>query len=182
MIGKYYFKKNIKLTVGSGGVSQRGYVDSDIDWLDITNWWHWFRSFIPGSIKRIVAEHVFEHLTESQIIVALGLINKFLKRGGFIRIAIPDKNRSDKKYINSVKPPVDGHKTYMNLDDISVILRRTGFEVRALEYFDMNGKFIHRTWNDCDGIIRRSRKHDKQTAFKSGNLYYTSLIVDAIKL
>lgn len=182
IIGKYYFKKNIKLIVGSGGFSQKGFISSDIDWLDITNWWHWFRSFRPGSINKIVAEHVFEHLSKKQIITALGLINIFLKKGGFIRIAIPDKNRKDVKYVNSVKPPVDGHKTYMNLDDIGSILIKAGFKVRALEYFNKKGRFVHRRWNDNDGIIRRSYKHDKQTVFKRGDLYYTSLIVDAVKL
>lgn len=181
MIGKYFFKKNLKLIIGSGGTTQKGYIASDIDWLDITNWWHWCRNFSPGSIKNMVAEHVFEHLSKEQIIVSFKLIKRYLKTGGVIRIAIPDKNRLDKKYIKSVKPPIDGHKSYMNLDDMSKILEGLGFSVTPLEYFNEKGKFIHKKWEDKDGIIRRSYKYDKQTAFKNGRLHYTSLIIDAVK-
>lgn len=181
MIGKYLFKKNLKLIIGSGGTSQKGYVSSDVDWLDITKWWHWAINFRPNSIKNMLAEHVFEHLTRNQIIKSLKLIKFYLKEGGRIRIAVPDKNRQDKKYAKLVKPPIDGHLSYMNVDDLSDILSGLGFEVKPLEYFDHKGKFIHKVWSDKDGVVRRSFKYDKQKNFKNGKLYYTSLIIDAIK-
>lgn len=181
MIGKYLFKNNLKLIIGSGGTSQKGYIASDVDWLDITKWWHWARNFRPNSIKNMLAEHVFEHLSEKQIIKSLKLIWFYLKDGGRIRIAVPDKNRQDKKYSRLVKPPIDGHLSYMNVDDLSKILKEIGFEVRPLEYFNDKGKFIHNKWDDKDGVIRRSFKYDKQKNFKNGKLHYTSLIIDAIK-
>ena len=88
---KYYSKKKIKLIVGSGGTSQKGFVSSDVDWLDITNWWHWIRSFKKETISVVVAEHVLEHLSREQILRSCKLIYKYLEKGGTFRLAIPDK-------------------------------------------------------------------------------------------
>lgn len=178
---KYYRDDNLKLIVGSGDSFQKGYISSDIGWLDITNWWHWLRNFRVNSIKNIVAEHVFEHLNKFQILKSLRLMHKFMKTNGKLRIAIPDKNRKDSLYVESVKPPIDGHQSYMNLKDISKLLKDSGFKVQPLEYFDNSGSFKKIDWDEIDGKIKRSFKFDKQTKFKRSNLYYTSLIVDAIK-
>lgn len=179
---RFYNKQNIKLIIGAGGTVQNGFISTDIDWLDITKSWHWFRNFKRQSVKNIVAEHVFEHLTNKQLVKSLKLIYKYLQPGGRLRLAIPDKNRKDRDYVYSVMPPFDGHKTYMNIYDISKILKKIGFEVIPLEYFDKDGIFVYNTWDDGDGIIRRSFKYDKQKSFKNGKCYYTSLIVDAIKV
>jgi predicted SAM-dependent methyltransferase len=179
---KYYFEKDIKLIVGSGGTYQKGFISSDVDWLDITNWWHWRRAFKPNSISVVLAEHVLEHLTEKQIYNASRNIHQFLKYGGVFRLAIPDKNRKDQKYVNAVKPPKDGHLSFLNVDEISDILKSVGFKVKPLEYYDEKGEFHKTEWSTKNGIVRRSVKADKQKIFWNGKHYYTSLIIDAIKL
>lgn len=178
---KYYFKTRIKLIVGSGGTSQKGFVSSDVDWLDITNWWHWMRSFKKETISVVVAEHVLEHLSHEQILRSCKLIYKYLEKGGTFRLAIPDKNRKDKKYVVEVRPPKDGHVSYMNFNEIGEMLKSVGFRVVPLEYYDNEGKFHYKKWDPKKGIIRRSVRADKQKDFWNGKHYYTSLIVDAIK-
>ena len=61
------------------------------------------------------------------------------------------------------------------------MLERTGFEVRPLEYFDADERFHAASWDSADGYVKRSVRFDDQVAFKRGDLYYTSLIVDAVK-
>jgi predicted SAM-dependent methyltransferase len=104
-----------------------------------------------------------------------------LKPRGRIRIAVPDKNRKDKKYSEAVRPPIDGHKSYFNYLELSEILTKVGFEVELLEYHDKDGEFIANKWDVKFGKIKRSVRYDKQIEFKKGKLYYTSLIVDGIK-
>jgi predicted SAM-dependent methyltransferase len=181
MIGKYWNQKDIKLIVGSGGTSQGGFISTDIDELDIRKWWHWARFFRNGTIKVVLAEHVFEHLTISEINKSFKLIHRYLSKGGKLRLAIPDKNRRDTKYANAVKPPNDGHITYFNLSEITKLLKNAGFDADPLEYFDDNGKFNHKPWSERDGKVSRSFKYDKQKEFKNGEYYYTSLLIDAIK-
>jgi len=94
----------------------------------------------------------------------------------------PGRNRRDVNYVNEVTPPKDGHYQYFNSGDLSKILRKAGFKkIEILEYYDNQGRFIHHHWNDRDGLIHRSYKHDRQKNFKIGNHYYTSLIIDAMK-
>lgn len=181
MIGKYYKLKNIKLMIGSGGTTQKGFIATDIDFLDIRNWWHWRRSFVKNSISHILAEHVFEHLSNQEIRRTLKLMHYYMKPEGRVRIAIPDKNRLDLKYLKSVTPPVDGHKSLLGVGEISEIFKSAGFKPVPLEYFNSKGEFIHYDWDEKDGKILRSFKYDKQKDFKIKNYHYTSLIVDGIK-
>jgi predicted SAM-dependent methyltransferase len=59
------------------------------------------------------------------------------------------------------------------------MLKRVGYRVALLEYWDECGKFHHVTWDSAAGHIKRSRDNDPRN--RGGTLGYTSLIVDAIK-
>jgi predicted SAM-dependent methyltransferase len=101
-----------------------------------------------------------------------------------LRIAVPDGFHPDPDYIEYVRPGgtgagADDHKVLYNYKLLSEQLRRAGFEVTLLEYWDENGDFHFRPWSSRDGYISRSRDHDERN--QNGTLAYTSLIVDAIK-
>jgi len=176
-----FFKNNLKVMVGSGGITQKGFIETDVDTHDITRWIDWMLNFRKGSVSVVFAEHVLEHLSLAQNIVTAKLVFKYLKPGGVFRISVPDKNRLDKKYVKSVKPPADGHKSYFNLQILSKTLEDAGFKVIPLEYHDSKGNFHHNNWDSKFGRVRRSFKYDKQKDFWNGKFHYTSLIVDAVK-
>ncbi len=172
---------NTKVIVGSGGTKQKGFISTDIDTLDIRKDSDWNKNFKKESLNIVLAEHVFEHLSNNEVLSTLKIIYKYLKPGGFIRIAIPDKNRKDKKYLKAVRPPIDGHKSFFNISELTKILSKAKFKVCPLEYHDEFGKFHHNPWNPRDGNIKRSSRNDNQKNFWNGANYYTSLIVDAVK-
>jgi len=181
LFDKQKLNKVSKIIIGSGGNTQAGFLSTDIDNLDIRKASDWSRYFYPNTLRIILAEHVFEHLNNNELEIALRNINNFLIPGGRLRLAIPDAFRTDQVYLNDVKPPSDGHKSYHNIDSISDLLVKSGFKVIPLEYFDKEGEFHYHHWSPKYGIIYRSVRFDKQVKYKIGSLMYTSLIVDAIK-
>lgn len=52
----------------------------------------WNKLSEPESIEALLAEHVWEHLTYEEGIIAAKHCYQFLKPGGYIRCAVPDKN------------------------------------------------------------------------------------------
>ena len=171
----------LNVILGAGPVNVNGWISTDTDILDMTSTQGWRKLFSPNSIDRLMAEHVMEHLSDAECTVALRECFRYLKRGGLLRIAVPDGNRKDRKYVEEVSPPKDGHKLLFTVDDLVARLDRVGFEATPLEYFDELDQFHSHPWAETDGLIRRSVRHDTQEQFKRGTLYYTSLIVDARK-
>jgi Uncharacterized protein conserved in bacteria len=178
---KNIFKKGLKINVGAGGTDIKGFFNTEVEFLDITKPLDWWRHFWTNSIKVVLAEHVLEHLSVDEIKKASSLVYKYLQSGGVFRVAIPDKNRRDSNYIEAVKPPADGHKSFLNVSELTEILENVGFTVNPLEYHDEKGVFHHKKWSTKDGFINRCFKNDKQKKFWNGQYYYTSLIVDAVK-
>jgi predicted SAM-dependent methyltransferase len=129
----------------------------------------------------MLAEHVQEHLSADDNRAALALCNEYLKPGGIFRIAVPDGHRRDPDYVAEVTPPRDGHQMLFTVESLTAMVEESGFRVRPLEYFDASGMFHAETWEGADGHIMRSARYDRQIAFKRDDLYYTSLILDAIK-
>jgi predicted SAM-dependent methyltransferase len=156
-------------------------MSTDIDMLDITKEKDWAKLFYKGSLSNIVAEHVFEHLSPRDCKKAFGFCYEYLRRGGVLRIAVPDKNRRDLLYVKEVSPPSDGHKSYFDYSTLEKMLTLAGFKVNKLEWHDKEGVFYHKKYDNQLGKIQRSFTSDRQKKFKSGDHYYTSLIVDAIK-
>jgi len=173
--------KSLRLVIGSGGSSYAGWIPTDIRILNICSERDWEGLFRPASVARILSEHVFEHLSAEQCRMSFMLCHRFLQDGGVLRIAVPDGYRPDSKYLQEISPPKDGHQQLLTIDSLTLLLEEAGFEVRPLEYFDKHGDFHAVEWDADDGMICRSKRFDRQIDFKYNDLYYTSIIVDAVK-
>ena len=177
-------RRTVRLVIGSGGVSQKGWIPSDVDQLDIlldTDWRFYFRK---NSIEAILAEHVWEHLTPEQALDAAVLCYRYLRPQGHLRIAVPDGLHPDPAYISAVKPGgigagADDHKVMYTWRSLQAMLQKAGFATRLLEYFDEHGDFHATDWNPADGFIHRSRRFDERN--RGGELRFTSIVIDAIK-
>jgi predicted SAM-dependent methyltransferase len=177
-------RHDIRIVVGSGGLSQSGWVPTDIDTLNITKKRDWEKLFQENSIHAILSEHVWEHLSVEEGILAIHNCFIYLKKGGYLRIAVPDGFHPDPNYINYVKlggcgPGADDHKVLFNYNELSASLIQAGFKVDLLEYFDENGVFHAKDWDPSGGKIIRSLRFDKRNG--DGRPNYTSLIIDALK-
>lgn len=171
----------LNVVLGAGPVEMPGWLTTDAELLDVTTSRAWKRLFSPGSIDRLMAEHLFEHLSDAECTKAFAECFRYLKPGGLLRIAVPDGNRRDPEYVEEVSPPKSGHQLLFTVDDLVQRLVQAGFRVTPLEYFDAKEEFHCYPWGEEDGLIRRSARYDTQERFRRGDLYYTSLIVDARK-
>ena len=111
-------------------------------------------------------------------------MRRTLKKGGYIRIAVPDGYHVSKVYIDTVKPKGSGlgsddHKQLFNYETLSKQLVMAGFSVELLEWFDEFGNFNFRDWTINDGFVTRSSRYDERNMINP--LSYTSLIIDARK-
>ena len=59
----------------------------------------WRSLFLPGSVNRVLAEHVVEHWTPAQLFAFLGIVGTYLAPRGFLRLAVPDGYNPDPAYI-----------------------------------------------------------------------------------
>lgn len=178
-------QSKLKFNIGSGNVNfDKSWHASDINTLDITKERDWKKLLFFLRLNNIMAEHVWEHLTESDTELANRNCFKFLKKGGTLRIAVPDGFHPNKEYIDYVKPAGNGagsddHKILYNYKVMRERLEKAGFKVQLLEYWDEEGNFHFTDWTDEGGHIMRSKRYDERN--ENGALNYTSLIVDAIK-
>ncbi|MDB5256677.1 MAG: hypothetical protein JWM14_1372 [Chitinophagaceae bacterium] len=175
---------DLKVVVGSSDIFEPGWIPSEWHFLNLLKEQEWLTYFKEDSISNILAEHVWEHLTPADGQVAVRTCYRFLKKGGRLRIAVPDGFHPDPVYIDNVKPGgkgagADDHKILYNYKIMTAILEQTGYKVELVEYFDESGVFHHNAWDAKDGYIHRSMKNDRRNA--DGKPNYTSLIVDAIK-
>ena len=67
------YKKTLKIVIGASGYYDEGWIDTDIEYLNLLNRSHWKRYFRVDSIDAILAEHVWEHLTLEQGLEAEGI-------------------------------------------------------------------------------------------------------------
>jgi predicted SAM-dependent methyltransferase len=174
-----------KIIIGSGGTKYPGWVATELEELNLlieSNWKHYFDE---GSLCAILAEHVWEHLTPDESRIAIENSYKFLKKGGYLRVAVPDGFHPEPQYINDVKPGgrgagADDHKVLLTHEYFRECFESAGFKVELLEYFDRDGCFHYSEWNISDGFVGRSMRFDERN--KTNPLSYTSLILDATKL
>lgn len=179
-------QKKIKFNIGSGGTNiGEDWYATDINTLDITKRSNWKSFLYFLKLDNIFAEHVWEHLTIADTTLANKNCYNFLKRGGVLRLAVPDGFHPDKNYLDWVRPGGNGlgaedHKILYNYKIMKEKLEEGGFKVNLLEYWDEKGEFHYTDWSDEAGRVSRSRRYDDRN--KNGKLNFTSLIVDAIKL
>lgn len=174
-----------RIIVGSSGTRpQRGWIPTEVEFLDVRRADHWERYFEPGSVRAILAEHVWEHLTAEEAVVAAANCFAYLEGGGYLRVAVPDGLHPDPDYIDRVRPGgtgpgADDHKILYDYRTFGWVFESVGFRVLLLEYFDEEGHFHGVEWDPEAGKIRRSRRYDPRNDHH--NLAYTSIVLDAIK-
>lgn len=173
--------KPLKVVLGAGSTDFPGWLQTDKELLDVTSPGDWRALFEPDSIDTLLSEHMFEHLSEGDARIALNECLRYLRPGGLFRIAVPDGYRRDPAYVAEASPPNDGHQVLYNVDTLTALLRSVGFTTNPLEYFDAHEQFHALPWEENEGFIRRSARFDTQEDFRHGNLFYTSVIVDARK-
>lgn len=182
-------QEEIKIVIGAGEyVNNHGWIHTQEEELNLLDEKMWQSKFIEGSIKAILAEHVWEHLTYDEGIAAAKICYKYLKPSGYIRCAVPDGFFPDEAYQNTVKVggpgpkdhPAASHKIVHTYKTLTKMFESAGFESRLLEYCDENGNFHQNDWEGKDGVIFRSKKYDPRN--QGEKLVFPSLIIDAVKL
>jgi len=171
----------LRVVLGCGPTCFEGWFATDKEILDVRSPKDWSALFDPDSIDSLLSEHMLEHLTEDEGRVALSQCFRYLKRGGLFRIAVPDGYRRDPRYVAETSPPNDGHQVLYNVDTLSALLQSVGFSTTPLEYFDADEQFHAVPWDENEGLIQRSARFDTQKDFQRGDLFYTSVIIDARK-
>jgi predicted SAM-dependent methyltransferase len=173
-----------RVVLGASATFDPGWIPTEIEALNLLREADWARFFQPASIDALLAEHVWEHLTAEDALRGARLCFRYLKPGGYLRIAVPDGNHPDPEYIRMVKPGGAGagasdHKVLYTYRSMRTLFESAGFTVRLLEYFDEEGKFHAGDWSPEQGVIHRSLRFDKRN--RGGKPAYTSIILDAVK-
>ena len=174
----------IKIICGAGDSRFSGWISTNINQFNLLNENHYARLFKKKIVDNFLCEHVFEHIQENQVFAVIKNMSMCLKKGGVIRIAVPDGFFPDKNYIDSVKPFGTGpgaydHKVLYNYHTIKKNIPKDLFDLSLIEYFDENGKFIKKNLDEKNGYIFRSLKNDKRNI--DNKIKYTSLILDLKK-
>ncbi len=173
--------KPVRVVIGAGSRTYEGWLNTDLPVFNALRPAHWRSIFPPGSIDRILAEHVIEHWPEADFLSFLKNVRPFLSNQGVVRIAVPDGFHPDPDYIEFVRPGGSGigaadHKVLYDQRMIENILSKAHYDYKLLEYYDEGGQFHRLPWDPADGFIERSADFGHRN--KKVPLSYTSLIVD----
>ncbi|HVZ34587.1 MAG TPA: methyltransferase domain-containing protein [Polyangiaceae bacterium] len=169
----------LRIVIGAGGVFEPGWIPTDAEQLNLLRPESWAKYFAPDSIDALLAEHVWEHLTLEEGRRAAAICYRYLKPGGYIRIAVPDGLHPDPAYREYIKPggeaggPVGGHQVAYSYRELSAVFEAAGFVTELLEYHDEAGQLHVHDWNPADGMIHRSVRFDERGA--------VSIVLDARK-
>lgn len=178
-----------KIVIGSGGSRHnRGWIHTEEAELNLLREEDWSRRFTGSSVQVILAEHVWEHLTYEEGMMAAKICYPYLTPGGYIRCAVPDGFFPDEAYQKIVQiggpgpldHPAASHRIVHNYISIRNMFTAAGYQVQLLEYCDESGEFHYTPWEDSGGFIYRSKRFDHRNT--EGKLGFVSLIVDAYKL
>lgn len=178
---------DLKIIVGAGGKTLGGFISTEQSSMDITRLDHFRPYAAKGPIRVILMEHVLEHLTYDQGLLAVHNCRESLQDGGAVLVAVPDGMHRSREYLEWVKPGGTGpgsedHKILYDYQSLSLLLIRAGFsEVTLFEWWDDQGVFHYRPYDEEKfGRIDRSYRHDHRN--KPENPYaYTSLIVMGVR-
>lgn len=180
-------KRYMKLIIGAGRTRYDGWVATQEDELNVLEYRDWKKLCDEESLDAILAEHVWEHMTFEEGVIAAKNVYEFLKPGGYIRCAVPDRNFKNEWYQNMVKiggpgpedHPAYTHKIVYDYKKFIKVFNEAGFKVELLEYCDDDGRFHYRYWNAEDGYIGRSYRYDSRNNDKE--IKMVSIIIDAYK-
>ncbi|WP_223151245.1 class I SAM-dependent methyltransferase [Chitinophaga varians] len=173
-----------KLVIGASDVFEQGWIPTEVEQFNLLVPDSWNKYIPNASVSVFLAEHVWEHLTYEQGLIGARTCYRYLKPGGYLRIAVPDGFHPNADYINIVKPGgtgwgADDHKVLYTYKLMTQLLTDAGFTVKPLEYYDENGEFHFNEWNKSDGMVHRSIRYDERNV--DGKPVYTSIIIDAVK-
>lgn len=173
----------LNIIIGSEKTAYPNWLPTNIESLNLLEKGSFQNLFGEKKATKFLAEHVFEHISYANALIALKNCFEFMEKGGSIRIAVPDGFHPNKDYIDMVKPGghgegADDHKLLYDYHQLSKVLEDAGFRVQLLEYYNEHGQFHFTDWKSEDGHILRSRRFDKRFNEPLG---YSSLIIDGIK-
>ncbi|EUJ33930.1 hypothetical protein MFLO_01890 [Listeria floridensis FSL S10-1187] len=176
-----------KVIIGAGETRIPGWLSTQENELDLLDAKTWLALFDENSIDALLAEHVWEHLSAADGVLAAKNAFRFLKPGGYIRIAVPDRNFRNEAYQTLVQVggpgpkdhPAASHKIVYDAAQLSASFESAGFETELLEYCDPDGNFHYRYWNPEDGLIGQSLRFDTRNTEKE--LGMVSIVLDAHK-
>ena len=177
----------LRVIIGAGDQQWPQWIATQKEQLDLLNPGDWQDSFHSRLADAFLCEHVWEHLTEADGRAAAALCFRWLKPGGYLRVAVPDGNFPDSDYQQLarvggpgiVDHPAADHKTLYDYQSFSNIFTGAGFDVYLLEYCDNHGRFHYHQWSVDDGPIYRSLLLDHRN--QGGVIRSVSLILDAKK-
>lgn len=179
----------MKIIIGAGKTSFPGWISTQENELNLLRRADFERILAGEKAEAFLAEHVWEHMTEAEGIAAAKNCYDFLEEGGYVRVAVPDRNFRNEWYQNMVKiggngdpnHPAFTHKIVYDYGTLRRVFEEAGFECELLEYCDENGDFHYKYWNDADGHIGRSLRYDTRNSYEKGTLGMVSIIMDAKK-
>ena len=173
----------LQVIIGSHDTKYEDWLPTNIESLNLLKIDSFENLFGDKKATRFLAEHVFEHITYADALIALKNCYQFLEKGGVVRIAVPDGFHPNPDYINMVKPGGFGegsfdHKLLYDYQKLKKVFEDAGFRTSLLEYYDENHQFHFNEWDSKDGHVIRSSRYDKRFKEPIG---YSSLIIDGIK-
>lgn len=137
---------SIKIVLGAALTHQEGWCSTNEQYLDIRNINNWKRLFgNKVRIEAMLAEHVFEHLSYTEMTTVLDICNDYLEKNGTLLIAVPDGNHPDAKYrahcgVNGIGADAGDHKQFITFEMLNAAAKNSSFNCRLLEEYDENGK------------------------------------------
>jgi len=175
-----------KIVVGAADRADAGWIPTEQEYLDLLIPSDWEQFFQPGSIDAILAEHVWEHLTVEQGRAAADTCYRYLKPGGYLRLAVPDGFNPDPEYqswvrVGGASPGQieNGHQVLYTYLSLREVLEKSGFRVELYEYYDEAGTFHCVDFDVRKGKIWRSRRFDRRN--QNGALGFASIVLDALR-
>jgi len=168
-----------------------GFLSSNIEELNIVRKEDWQRLLghpeVAGA-DTLFAEHVFEHLTPTQV----------LRPGGHWRIAVPDAYFPNEWYQQYARPggklvATQHHMVMWSVDTLPPLFEAAGYTVEMLEYHDVAGKFHKANYTEESGRVSRTPANDPRNRgeripgwgfdpnWVNGSVQMASLVFDAAK-
>lgn len=150
--------------IGASNQVQPGFVSYNYAELDITKSDDFQRLMCPGTIDIFFSEHTLEHIPLEKYAILFSLFLKYLKPGGFVRIAIPTFYDS---HVPSDLDKLYGHVGFASALSLEMEMQSAGFvNVTLLENLNfVNGRyagFTSKRFDECEGRVRRSMRHDSR--------------------
>lgn len=183
-----------RIVIGAWDRYNPGWIPTQKDFLNLVEPEDWERFFHPDSVDAMLAEHVWEHLTQEEGLGAARTCFKYLRPGGYLRVAVPDGLHPDPAYLEVVKAGAlvpNDHKVLYTYRTLRELFQTSGFRVQLYEYFDETGTFHYQDWDETAGKIWRSKRYDPRNKDRrllsvypgslEDYLGYSSIVLDAFK-